>query len=178
MMERLEKRLRSMEEKLNPTSKETFDLVGFITGVRTETSRLMSLTPDDYQKELGRAPHSEINRLARLRIADEQRFNSLSQEQKAEDLGYPNLYAFEFAEIQKPDSSNYPLPPHSQQSIKSIRGGWQRMTTNEFCLTRKVLKRNLAYQCHKCGNPFQLNDVLVHQGKNYYHKQCYEKMLI
>lgn len=57
-METLKKRIAKIEAYLNPHSKETFDLVGFITqDARLEQERLMKLSQSDFENEMMKPLH-------------------------------------------------------------------------------------------------------------------------
>lgn len=101
MSEKLERRIRLMEQKLNPRPKECFDIIKHVYDIRTEAERLMTLSQSDYEKEIEKPPHSMINRVARIGVADEKRFDCLSPQDQRRELGYPNIDAIEFAKIQQ-----------------------------------------------------------------------------
>jgi hypothetical protein len=86
MTERLKKRLELMEQKTNPTHKGNFDLVAHIAAINLEAERLMELSEFEYEKEISSNPHSEANKVARVGVSYQKRFNAMTTEdQKIED---------------------------------------------------------------------------------------------
>jgi hypothetical protein len=99
--EKLAKRIQLIEEKLIPKPKGTFDVIRHIQVIRNEAERLMQLSESEYEKEIQIPPHSKVNQVARIGVANKKRFDSLSLEDQRRELGYPNLDALEFAKIQE-----------------------------------------------------------------------------
>jgi hypothetical protein len=49
---------------LNP--KKPFALIAHITQIRLETERLMKLSVEEYEAEVGKPPSSKVNQIARI----------------------------------------------------------------------------------------------------------------
>jgi len=102
MMERLTKRILTIERKTQP-KKPLIDLVQVVRNIREEQARLMSLSQSDYEREMAEAPSSRENQTARIGVADQKRFLNLTLEEQRQEKGYINIPLDKILELEEAD---------------------------------------------------------------------------